>query len=586
MSEPPRRNDDALTLLAVLTDDASRAQVATITGELGDRLLLATTIEEALAHAAREPIDLALVDVGIDGGAGLALVHHIPALRHDARVVAVAHRADLAHGADALAVGADALHLLPLAGDTVASTLAAARSRRLDARERHALAAALAAAHTTRRLYDRAMSALAAGEVSSAAGLFLEGLVAGGLAEGLALYTALGGAAVRVAAIGSLSAAPEEAAALEALARPGGIDGAYAPLRRDGSLVGALLVSGARATSTSILDLATLIATEYAAQRRARAAMTNIDDVGPALTTEEAFLAANEHEIARARRHCRRLTALVLRGCGESSALAVRRELRSSDLVARLGPDELVLLLPETDTLGAATCRRRLERRLRGLARDEGRGALLVTSGAATFPHAGDSLAALLRAARARATAGAPYVALDRAVHALPLGELVPTLARGTLAHFPSVAPLDVPFPGLLALAEQLCVEAQRAGLATYLATDHPGRNLRAPARSLSARDARDAAPTPEAGQRDVRPDRRAASAQGSSVELRGVAHLAGCADLLVIVLRGEHASWAASGRLANDRFVGVHTHDPRLADLLAERLEEGHRRRNPESSP
>lgn len=572
MSEPARPADDALTLLAVLTDDASRAQVATVAGDLGDRLLLARTLEEALEHAAREPIDLALVDVGIDGGAGLALVHHIPALRHDTRVIAVAHRADLAHGADALAVGADALHLLPLAGDTVATALAAARSRRLDTRERHALATALAAAHTTRRLYDRAMSALAAGEVAAAGALFLEGLVADGFADGLALYATRGGAAVRVAATGSLTDAPREASSVEAL----GLDASCAPLRRDGALVGALLVTGARAAPTPVLDLATLIATEHAER--------SADPATPSLTTEGAFLAANAREVERARRHGRRLAALVLRGCDAATARAVRRELRSSDVVARLGADEVALVLPETDTFGASACRRRLEGRLRALARDEGRASLEVAFGVATFPHAGDSLAALLRAARERAVCDEPYVALDRDVHALPLGELVPALARGSLAHFPNVAPLDLPFASLLALAEQLCLEAQRGGHATYLATDHPGRNLKAPARAISARDAASRPPAPL--RRDVRPERRATSSPGSTVELRSVAHLPGCADVLAIVLRAEHAAWAACGRLERDRFVGVHTHGPRLADLLAERLEEGHRRRDQESCP
>ena len=56
--------------------------------------------------------------------------------------------------------------------------------------------------------------------------------------------------------------------------------------------------------------------------------------------------------------------------------------------------------------------------------------------------------------------------------------------------------------------------------------------------------------------------------------------------DVVAIVLRAEHAAWAACGRLEGPRFVGVHAHDPRLADLLAERLEEGHRRRDQENSP
>lgn len=568
--------DDALTVLAALVDDASRAQVRAVAGALGARVLLARTVDETLAFAAREPIDLAIVDVGIDGGAGLALVHHIPALRPDARTVAVAHRADLAYGADALAVGADTLHLLPLAGDTIATAISAVRARRLDTRERHALAATLDTARATRKLYDRVMSALAAGEREAAATLLLDGLVASGVADGLALYSSQLGEATRLATTGSLADAPA-LTNLEALAA--GAHGSLAPLRQGGAVVGALVLSGASGTPTSVLDLATLLVAKPREGPNPAAYPHEVP-----LVTEAEFLAtAGDREVERARRYGRRLSTLILRG-GSASARAARAELRSSDVIARLAPDEVVVLLPEADAFGASACRRRLASRLHAVAHDAGEVATEIAFGAATFPHCGSSLGALVRAARARARITQLRGAQLGGAHELPLGELVDTLARNSLARFPRVVPLDVTLSALVALTEQLCAEALRGGLATYLATDLPGRSLKAPARALLALGVPPRTSAPRG--RDARPERRATASPASSVELRNVHHLPGCEDVLVIVLRAEHATWATCGRLERDRFVGVHTRDPRLADLLTERLEEGERRRDEEPPP
>ena len=46
-----------------------------------------------------------------------------------------------------------------------------------------------------------------------------------------------------------------------------------------------------------------------------------------------------------------------------------------------------------------------------------------------------------------------------------------------------------------------------------------------------------------------------------------------GCADVEAIAVVADHGSWVCCGRVAKDRFRGVHAADPLLADLVAHRL-------------
>jgi hypothetical protein len=132
----------------------------------------------------------------------------------------------------------------------------------------------------------------------------------------------------------------------------------------------------------------------------------------------------------------------------------------------------------------------------------------------------------------------------------------------------------------LAALVEHVCREAKRGGHATFLATEHPGRGLGGIARSLIP------PPSIEPSRREGgRPERRSRVITKPAVEIRDVRQLPGCADVLVMVIRGEHGTWVSCGRIERDRFVGVHASDPLLADLLSDRLATGQKPTGAESS-
>ena len=80
-------------------------------------------------------------------------------------------------------------------------------------------------------------------------------------------------------------------------------------------------------------------------------------------------------------------------------------------------------------------------------------------------------------------------------------------------------------------------------------------------------------------------PERRSRAAAKPTVEIRDVRQLPGCADVLAIVVRGEHGTWVTCGRIERDRYVGVHASDPLLADLVSDRLASGHKPSGEESS-
>lgn len=80
--------------------------------------------------------------------------------------------------------------------------------------------------------------------------------------------------------------------------------------------------------------------------------------------------------------------------------------MRESDILARLGEDQLVVLLPDTDSVGAWTVEDRIWQAVRDLAGEsESRPAmaLKVTTGAATFPAEGKDPDVLLALAQERA---------------------------------------------------------------------------------------------------------------------------------------------------------------------------------------
>ncbi len=581
-----------ITILAVLGDEESRVQLELAVAELGDRLLVARDVNEAIDLAGSEEIHLALVDVSVDGGTGLALVHHIPAISAGARVVVVAHRADVARGADAIAVGADALHLLPLTGDTAATTIGTTRERILESRERKNLAAELGAERRRRELRDRVLRRSQRGEYTEATRALVEGLVDQGAVRGAALYYEVEGVEGtarhrRSAAAGSLLSLPQQTNDLLDLGRSSSLFIWSLPFA--GEDLGALVADDPvdERAVTGIIELASLVLA--LSTRDARTAGIAVETYDQGRLHSPAYLhVLAPRELDRARRHGRRLGIVTMSGPSlRAYAPALLETLRSSDVLAETHADELVLLLPETGAFGAHACRKRLFARILGDPRSRPVPAMRTSTtsagmglGIAVFPHDGDDLGALMRVARERARADASSVVHRLDLATKTLSELVEALRQRPLtdAGTRSTYPLDLSLSALAGLVEHVCRDAKRGGHATFLATFHPGKGLGGIARSLLP------PPSMEPSRRNARNDRRARVGR-STVEIRDVQNLPGAADILAIVVRAEHGVWVTCGRLERERYVGVHAADPLLADLVTDRLLAG-KRPNAEETP
>ena len=104
-------------------------------------------------------------------------------------------------------------------------------------------------------------------------------------------------------------------------------------------------------------------------------------------------------------------------------AVSLRSAIRSTDLVARIGADDFVLLLPETDRRGAQVI---LEKSLHRLQQDMARGGWPVTAslGPITSIEASDGEALLRQADQLLAQVKGAGVAAARAGNAVPAGPL------------------------------------------------------------------------------------------------------------------------------------------------------------------
>jgi DNA-binding NarL/FixJ family response regulator len=595
MNESPRlahpRNDGvgsgrattSITILALLSDEESRERIRIAARDLGDKLLLARDVHEAIHLASSEEIHLAVIDLSVDEGMGVALVHHVPAISPGARVVVASTRADITRAADAIAVGADAVYPLPLTGDAVVTTIGAARERIVEARERRAFAIELAGERRRRELRDRILRRAQRGENVEAATALVDGLVEQGAARGVALYCEVpgpNGTSVheRVAQAGSLTSLPARTADLLELGRKSSLFIWSLPVAGDD--LGALVADEPtdERLVTSMIELASVV---LALSSRASRRNETVSDAFPAglLYTSAYLRVLGPRELDRAKRHGKSLSFLALTGTPTRDvAPALLETLRSSDVLAEATPDVLVVVLPDTGAFGAAACRKRLFARISGDPRARPAHAAHLRAGAspaglgtASYPHDGEDLDTLLDLAIDRARADEASVVHGLELGSKTLGEIVDTLrARPAMQAGPrSTYPLDLSIGALSQLVEHACAAARRSASTAFFSTHHPGRGLAGAVRSLAPTPLGEAPPS---ARRD-RHERRAKRHTGHDVEVRDVRHLPGGLDAFAVVVRADHGTWVALGRLENDRFVGVHAADPLLADLVADRI-------------
>lgn len=555
MSRPP-----PLRVLVVVEDTRTRHAIDHVVRDEGDVLVAASSIEEALGLASGEHVDVAFVELRVEGGAALALCHHL-ASAGSTRVVAIVHPAEIDRGPEALSLGAATVLVAPATGEALAQALGAVKAEQQRRREVGVLEQKLARERRRIETYDRLVRFARGAAPSDAVRAIVDGVSQLSHAHGVALYATFGSDEsdrVLLASLGTASDLPKacQPADLSRLVQARGAR--VVPLVASTGELGMLVLDRAPSTTepeiTQLADLA--------------AAMLSIVD-RPDSTDESVrifppkhFRTVAERFLTLAQRHDRRASVLAITVPGdkpnrrEEATREIADIVRTTDALSGVEDGDLVLFLPETSALGAHACRRRILARLSGdrRARPKGgpRGERAPTSrvapvaiGVATFPHDGASLKKLTASARSRASDDARSPVHALALENLALGDVVDALlARPMVDAGPrSSYPLDVACSALFALAAGACREATRGGEAVITTTLQPGLGLAAAARQAGAPRVH-----------DVRTE-------------------TGCDDVEAIVIEAEHGAWVCCGRIKGDRFRGVHAADPLLADVIERRL-------------
>ncbi len=572
---PVPQGDESLRILAASHEGTTLTTIAGAIEPSGDYFFATTDIAEALATAAGEKTEMAFVDVMLDGGAGLALVHHLTSAFPGISVYALAPASNLELGSQAVALGAVGFVSCPPTGDALLLAVGEVRARRAAEREKTKLEADLTVLKRRNALMDRVVQLAHGGAHSEVARAIMDALAEVSDARGAALYAAFDpprGECVRLAASGSAQDLPATLPGEELLRLASARAASVVPLGVAERLLAIVVLEGAsQEHETDVLAMASLAATVLAfvdaGEGREREAPS---DGRARVYSFNYFQDIAGREIDKAKRHGRRLAVagiLLDKDAGAEQRAELEQVVlgvvRDTDVLARFDDHEFYLLLPETGSLGAHACRRRLLTRAEGdrraktprsdrrgpVAMRPGRG-VPVSIGVAAYPHDGVSLERLLRSARQRAGD-----ASRSAVHALglapmPLGEIIDVLLARPMAGagFGSPYPLDLTPPAMLSLVAAACREARRGGAASILVTARGGMGMASAARqSFEKLD--------------------------PSVHVTDVHSAPRCENAEAIVVSAEHGAWVCCGRRDEDRFRGVHAADPLLADLIAQRL-------------
>jgi ActR/RegA family two-component response regulator len=554
-----------LRVLAAVTDAAVLRTIERACSAEHHSFLFATDVQEAIATGTAEQPDLAFVDVTLDDDAGLALVHHLPAVCHHASVYAIIPPRRLELGSQAMALGAAGILMAPPSGDGLLLAISEVRGRRAAAEERARTLAELAVWKRQGELLQGI--AMLAGEPDRArsALVIAEALAEASRASGAAVYGVVGddpGDQARLAAVGSASLHGDDVALVhvaEGVTR--------VPLLVGGRVVGTVLFDNPSADNDehlrALVHVASAVLGAWPSQGRvvlgAGPQAESATRVYPFVQFEDAAT----RELEKAKRHGRRVALATLvapepRGDKlEEFLLGVVRE---SDVLGRGARGEYFLLLPETGALGAHACRRRVLRLAgpQGEAEDR-RNAPgsapfehALTIGVATYPHDGAGLDALIEKARRRAEETTRSVVRSQGLGARLLGEIVDSLLDAPLLEAmtsePPFSRAKLTVHGAHALVAAACSEAARGGGATLLVALRPDSGTLAVVKAV---------------------------ADDPVVTLHSIdaSQLVASGGAEIVILVAEHGTWAYCARRSGQEVLAAHSADPLLADVLADRL-------------
>lgn len=575
-----------VTVLAVVADAPTAELIGRVLSR--DRLVLASDMAEGIALAEAEAPEVVFVDVGVAGGAGLALVHHIKVVASGATIFALAAPELVASGAHAVALGAAGLFILPLGGDEVLNAVHAVRARLVERAARTQLLRDLRAHARATEWMRRMVELGSATDWEAACGEVAEVFVDATSATGAAVYVARderpGEFAQRAATTG-FGGAPLFGTEIDLLdhARLHQLTVVRLASRKDA--VGFVLLAGegtAEAGAASVrggsLDgivrlLATQAATAFALRverERAEGGALMKDPTSSAYSFAY-YVDVAGREIDRARRLGRRFsvaTIVLEKQLGEDGAPEVSVPTDSApraaevgdrllsavtdiDVVARVDEDEFHLLLPEMDGLGAHAVRRRILSRLlpSGERRSVPRG---VLAGVATFPHDGRDLAQLLRVARRRADQTAGSIVHRIASGESTLAELCspPGIDPNPAGELFAARPFVLAVADVVALATAVVGEALRGGAALIVVTHHEGAAIGAAVRALIG-----------------------SGREGVILHAIDTSTAAAAQGVEALAVFAEHGAFALVGRGDGATVRGYHAADPLFVDLVADRI-------------
>ncbi len=563
-----------LSILVVSDDAAVRNRVALALASGTDDVHHAATLDEAVTLATAGEVALAFVDVGSEGSATLALVHHLLAIHAETTVVALVPRTAVDLGIQALSLGARSLVMSPPNGDALLSAVSTVRSRREEALSLIETRAALGGLQRRTQLFDRVLDLAVHAGIDEALRTLCDAATELSGARGVAIFSALGGplGCTRRAASGNARDYPDLALADDIRTEARARDARVLSAEVNGRVRGLVVVEdprpGGDASLRGIADVAgVVLALESGEDQGGRGA---IKDARGKVYTPAFLEDVAAREIAKARRHGRRVTLLTF--SAESRARSRLEEIildsvRRTDVLAAIDEATLCLLLPETTTTGAHQCRRRVVRALSGdrravqSASEKRLGRAQSSSlhvqgmprvmgvGTATYPHDGAAFDRLLAISRRRAEDDTRSVARLYHLELLDLTEIADRLLERPLvdAGGRSPYPLDLAPEALPDLVLSALHEMRRGGATTVHVTHDPSTGCAAAVRAAVAGD-------------DL--------AAASVYDVEAV-H----AQIAAAAVVGEMGAWVCCGRLVKGRFRGVHAFDPLLSDVLVECL-------------
>jgi len=546
-----------------------------------DRLTVITDVAEALELAQAKQPDVAIIDISLGAGAGLALIHHIKSLAPSTIVIALARPTALEAGANAISLGGAVLLIQPVEGDEIATVLEDVRARRAEQLqraelERDAMIQARTAGWIT-RIVEQAGAKDRATAARRIARVFMEATAAVGAAMYLGGHGQASQLTMLAASVGELTNAPSAGTEEEIFrfAAEAGLDPVALCTRE--IAVGHLLLQPAKNASSRALAGDTLFL--LVAQATTTLALVlecerssdggAIKDPSSSAYSFAYYVDVAGREIDKAKRFGRRFAIVTVNLYdNESSELKGDDELgwemhktadpatvadqllaaaRETAVVARVDEQEFQLLLPETDGLGAQACRRRIVSRLANTA-----SMASVAVGAAIFPHDGRDLSQLLRMARRRAEASRTSPAhrvngevrrLDKVLESLLVAE--------QLGHDVSrIRSLRLLMADAVTLVTSVVSEVVRGGATFIVVAQHSDLSLSAAIRAAIPADRTDV--TLHAI--DVRDDPGSEAIEALSVV-------------------GEHGAYSLLARHAQGELTGTHSSDPLIADLVADRI-------------